>query len=251
MVLKWGVLMGLGLIIRISPQPALDLRPGPGPRGSSPSCCSRSPPRTRCCRGRPSPADPGGGALHGADTALADPERQGDPALVRLSQPGGPTGARATGTGGAPCHHRRIRPLPGQIVGRLLHGHGIGTTILEQDASQIEMLRKYGYQVFYRRCQPARLCCTPPAPTRPGCWCSPSTIRPPLAVIEMVKKHFPHLRILARAQDRPHAHGSCATGSTACTGKPWGRRWISESRPHAAGIPGQPGLAGRPDVQAV
>ena len=33
----------------------------------------------------------------------------------------------------------------GQIVGRLLHGHGIGTTILEQDASQIEMLRKYGY----------------------------------------------------------------------------------------------------------
>lgn len=37
----------------------------------------------------------------------------------------------------------------GQIVGRLLHGHGIGTTILEQDASQIETLRKYGYQVFY------------------------------------------------------------------------------------------------------
>ena len=54
MVLKWLVLMGLGFVIRLSPNQrwtfALALAQG----GSSPSCCSRSPPRTRYCRAAPS-----------------------------------------------------------------------------------------------------------------------------------------------------------------------------------------------------
>ena len=94
----------------------------------------------------------------------------------------------------------------GQIVGRLLHGHGIGTTILEQDASQIEMLRKYGYQVFYGDASRLDLLHAAGAHKAKLLVLSINDPATSLAVIEMVKKHFPHLRILARAQDRPHAH---------------------------------------------
>ncbi|MGB6188497.1 MAG: monovalent cation:proton antiporter-2 (CPA2) family protein [Aeromonas molluscorum] len=94
----------------------------------------------------------------------------------------------------------------GQIVGRLLHGHGIGTTILEQDASQIETLRKFGYQVFYGDASRIDLLHAAGAHKAKLLVLSINDPVTSLTVIEMVKKHFPHLKILARAQDRPHAH---------------------------------------------
>ncbi|MGL5292614.1 MAG: monovalent cation:proton antiporter-2 (CPA2) family protein [Aeromonas sp.] len=94
----------------------------------------------------------------------------------------------------------------GQIVGRLLHGHGIGTTILEQDASQIATLRKYGYQVFYGDASRIDLLHAAGAHQAKLLVLSINDPATSLAVIEMVQKHFPHLKILARAQDRPHAH---------------------------------------------
>ncbi|WP_111874368.1 monovalent cation:proton antiporter-2 (CPA2) family protein [Aeromonas bivalvium] len=100
----------------------------------------------------------------------------------------------------------------GQIVGRLLHGHGIGTTILEQDASQIETLRKFGYQVFYGDASRLDLLHAAGAHKARLLVLSINDPVTSLAVIEMVKKHFPHLKILARAQDRPHAHNILRTG---------------------------------------
>ena len=37
----------------------------------------------------------------------------------------------------------------GQIIGRLMYANKIRVTVLESDASQIHLLRKYGYKVFY------------------------------------------------------------------------------------------------------
>ncbi len=37
----------------------------------------------------------------------------------------------------------------GQIVGRLMYANKIKITVLESDASQIKLLRDYGYNVFY------------------------------------------------------------------------------------------------------
>ena len=37
----------------------------------------------------------------------------------------------------------------GQIIGRLLHANNIGTTVLDYKPSQIEMVRRFGYKVFY------------------------------------------------------------------------------------------------------
>ncbi|MEW7866873.1 monovalent cation:proton antiporter-2 (CPA2) family protein [Aeromonas diversa] len=94
----------------------------------------------------------------------------------------------------------------GQMVGRMLHGHGIGTTILEQDPSQIEMLRKFGYQVFYG--DAARLDLLHAAGAHQARLLVVAVNDPAmtLAIIETARRHFPHLGILARAQDRPHAH---------------------------------------------
>ncbi|MGY4027559.1 monovalent cation:proton antiporter-2 (CPA2) family protein [Aeromonas rivuli] len=100
----------------------------------------------------------------------------------------------------------------GQIVGRLLHGHGIGTTILEQDASQIETLRKFGYQVFYGDASRIDLLHAAGAHKAKLLVLSINDPVTSLTVIEMVKKHFPHLKILARAQDRPHAHNILRLG---------------------------------------
>ncbi|QJY40857.1 hypothetical protein HND97_01840 [Vibrio cholerae] len=36
----------------------------------------------------------------------------------------------------------------GRIVGRLLYANKIKVTILESDASEVRLLRKYGYKVF-------------------------------------------------------------------------------------------------------
>ena len=37
----------------------------------------------------------------------------------------------------------------GQIVGRMLFANGIRAVVLDHDPEQIEMLRKFGYRVFY------------------------------------------------------------------------------------------------------
>lgn len=44
----------------------------------------------------------------------------------------------------------------GQIVGRLMYANKIKVTVLESDASQIHLLRKYGYKVFLWRCHANR-----------------------------------------------------------------------------------------------
>jgi glutathione-regulated potassium-efflux system ancillary protein KefC len=37
----------------------------------------------------------------------------------------------------------------GQIIGRLLHANKIGLTVLDHDPDQIDLLRKFGFKVFY------------------------------------------------------------------------------------------------------
>ena len=68
------------------------------------------------------------------------------------------------------------------------------------------MLRRYGYQVFYGDASRLDLLHAAGAHKAKLLVLSINDPATSLEVIEMVKKHFPHLKILARAQDRPHAH---------------------------------------------
>ena len=94
----------------------------------------------------------------------------------------------------------------GQIVGRVLRTQGIAFTALEQDADQVETIRRFGNKVYYGN------------PSRPdllraagaeGAKLLVVALADPeesLRVIEMVHRNFPGLRILARARNRRHAH---------------------------------------------
>jgi monovalent cation:proton antiporter-2 (CPA2) family protein len=94
----------------------------------------------------------------------------------------------------------------GQIIGRVLRMHGIEFTALERDPGQVEVLRRFGTKVYFGD------------PTRPDMLRAAGAEQaklvivalddPPgaLRMVEMVKRNFPHLAILARARNRWYAH---------------------------------------------
>ncbi len=94
----------------------------------------------------------------------------------------------------------------GQVIGRLLHAHGIGTTILDNDAGNIDMLRKYGYKVFYGDADRIDLLHAAGADKAKVLIIAVSNQAKSIALCELAQRHFPHLRILVRAVDRAHAH---------------------------------------------
>ncbi len=94
----------------------------------------------------------------------------------------------------------------GQVVGRLLHAHGIGTTVLDNDVGHIDMLRKFGYKVFYGDADRVDLLYAAGAHKAKLLIVAVGSPAKSVAVCELAQKQFPQLRILVRAIDRPHAH---------------------------------------------
>jgi glutathione-regulated potassium-efflux system protein KefB len=93
----------------------------------------------------------------------------------------------------------------GQIIGRLLKANKIGTTVLDLDANQIEVLRHFGMKVFYgdvTRIDLLRAAGAEKAKLMIIAIDEPETS---IELIKSVKSKFPHLKLLARAQDRAHA----------------------------------------------
>jgi monovalent cation:proton antiporter-2 (CPA2) family protein len=94
----------------------------------------------------------------------------------------------------------------GQIVGRVLRMYGISFTALERDAGQVEVVRRFGQKVYFGD------------PTRPDMLRAAGAEQakllivalddPPavVRVVEVAKRDFPNLAILARARNRWFAH---------------------------------------------
>lgn len=94
----------------------------------------------------------------------------------------------------------------GQVVGRLMYANKIRITVLESDASQIRLLRKYGYKVFYgdaTQLDLLRAAGADKAEALVACTDSPDEI---LHIVEICQQHFPNLKILARARSRVEAY---------------------------------------------
>ncbi|MEJ1470276.1 MAG: glutathione-regulated potassium-efflux system protein KefC [Candidatus Sedimenticola sp. (ex Thyasira tokunagai)] len=93
----------------------------------------------------------------------------------------------------------------GRVVGRLLTANRIPTTILDHDPDRIEMVRRFDYKVYYGN---ATRHATLHAAGAAKAKLLIVTVDDPaitLQVVETTRKHFPKLRILARAQDMDHA----------------------------------------------
>ncbi len=94
----------------------------------------------------------------------------------------------------------------GQIVGRLMYANKIKVTVLESDASQIHLLRKYGYKVFYgdaTQIDLLRAAGADKAEAMVICTDSPDEV---MAIVDICRTHFPKLKLLARARSRVEAY---------------------------------------------
>jgi len=94
----------------------------------------------------------------------------------------------------------------GQIVGRVLRMQGIPFTALEGDSGQVEVIRRFGAQVFYGNSARPDLLRAAGAQSARLLVVALENAEESLQVAEMAKRTFPNLRIMARAHNRRHVH---------------------------------------------
>jgi monovalent cation:proton antiporter-2 (CPA2) family protein len=94
----------------------------------------------------------------------------------------------------------------GQIVGRVLRMHGIEFTALERNPGQVEVVRRFGNKVYFgdpTRADVLRAAGAEQAKLIVVTLDDPSGV---LRTVDVVKRTFPNLAILARARNRWYAH---------------------------------------------
>lgn len=94
----------------------------------------------------------------------------------------------------------------GHIVGRVLRANGFGTTVLDHDADQVEMLGKYGMKSFYGDASRLDLLEAAGARNAKLFVLAIDDEAKALQIIATVQREFPRLKILARATSRQHAY---------------------------------------------
>ncbi len=94
----------------------------------------------------------------------------------------------------------------GSIIGRLLRANGVGITVLDLDSDKVELLRKLGLKVFYGNASRHDLLHSAGAEKAKLLVLAINDHEKTLEIIHMIKKHFPHLLIFARAAGRTQAY---------------------------------------------
>jgi glutathione-regulated potassium-efflux system ancillary protein KefC len=102
----------------------------------------------------------------------------------------------------------------GQIVGRLLHANRIGVTVLDHDPDQIDLLRKYGFKVFYGDATRIDLLRAAGAANARALVVAIDRVEESIALVDAVRKEFPQLVILARARNVTHLYDLMDRGVT-------------------------------------
>lgn len=92
----------------------------------------------------------------------------------------------------------------GQVVGRLLFANGLRATVLDHDPEQIELLRKFGFQVFYGDATRLDLLHAAGAEQAKILINAIDDETDNLKLTDLVKQHFPQIRIVARARNVGH-----------------------------------------------
>ncbi len=93
----------------------------------------------------------------------------------------------------------------GQIVGRILSAKQISFTALEASQTQVDFLRRFGNQIFYGDASRLELLRAAHADNAEVFVLAIDNVEASVRTVELVRKHFPNLRIYARARDRQHA----------------------------------------------
>lgn len=93
----------------------------------------------------------------------------------------------------------------GSTIVRLLKTNGIKATVLDMDSDRVDSLRKMGFTVYYGDASRMELLKAAGCENAKLFIAAIDNPRVNLEVVEMVRKHFPNVRILARARSRSDA----------------------------------------------
>ena len=102
----------------------------------------------------------------------------------------------------------------GQIIGRLLAANKIGVTVLDHDPDQIELLRKFGFKVFYGDATRLELLVAAGIGQARALVIAIDDVDDSLALVDAVRHRFPDLTILARARNVTHYYELMNRGVT-------------------------------------
>jgi len=103
----------------------------------------------------------------------------------------------------------------GQIVGRLLFAQGIRCTVLDHDPEQIDLLRRFGYKVFYGDATRRDLLEAAGAARARLLVVAIDDVEDSLKLVDTVRLHYPGLKIVARARNVRHVMELVGRGVTA------------------------------------
>jgi monovalent cation:proton antiporter-2 (CPA2) family protein len=94
----------------------------------------------------------------------------------------------------------------GQIIGRVLRMHGIAFTALERDIGQVDVVRRFGNKVYFG--DPTRLDLLRAAGAEQAklLIAALDNMEDVLRIVEVARRNFPELKIMARARNRNHAY---------------------------------------------
>ncbi|HEY2676790.1 MAG TPA: monovalent cation:proton antiporter-2 (CPA2) family protein [Steroidobacteraceae bacterium] len=93
----------------------------------------------------------------------------------------------------------------GQIVGRILLARKIAFTALEANQTQVDFVRRFGNQVYYGDASRLELLRAAHAENAELFVLAIDDVEASVRTAELIRKHFPHLKIFARARNRQHA----------------------------------------------
>lgn len=93
----------------------------------------------------------------------------------------------------------------GQIVARVLLAQGVPTTVLDHSVEMLEVARTFGYRVHYGDATRLHLLRNTAGVAQARVLVvAVDTPEQSLKIVQLARKHFPHLEIVARARDITH-----------------------------------------------
>lgn len=94
----------------------------------------------------------------------------------------------------------------GQIVGRVLFASGMRATVLDVDPDAIELLRRFGFRIFYGDATRVDLLESAGAARAKVLVDAIDDVEANLRLADLARDHFPHLQVVARARNVEHYH---------------------------------------------
>jgi glutathione-regulated potassium-efflux system protein KefB len=94
----------------------------------------------------------------------------------------------------------------GQIVARILSAKRIPVTALDSDPEQVDFVRKFGTQIYYGDASRLEILEAAKTARARAFVLAIDDVEASMRTARMVRRHYPHVPIYARANDRRHVH---------------------------------------------